>query len=481
MAATTRPLPPFLPESQAQFAEHVAVHPADWFESCEAAYAFIDQTVSSDVIRTELSLCQLHNAELEQKITELNHNAATHLAVIEYQRTEHRESLSRLTKDFATALAEKDKVQSSKALPVITPRSSPVPESASEAAPVSTARAPLPPSTPYSEYSRVSEKLPDPDKFAGERKDLRRFTSQIHGKLAVNRDRFPTAQARMTYVTNRLSDSPYAQVLPYIKDGLCELSDYHEILAILDRAYGDPNRINNARSELFRYKQTNKEFSAFLVEFQRLGLEAEMTDESFATRLEQAVSKELKAMLLHNEPSSRKYPDLAAFLQKLDNRRQYYSQNPAPPAVRHVVAMPSRPSTRDSQKDSNATPTKGLPVIGDPMDLSTQRHPTRTDKETGNCFRCHRPGHLVRDCPLPDNRPAEVQRHDQSRRIQEMQLRSSSPTISTSSVARSAPQSPRIYQQLPVTPIVPNLYDNLPSSPQLSGNGTRLEEVAPRR
>ena len=28
----------------------------------------------------------------------------------------------------------------------------------------------------------------------------------------------------------------------------------------------------------------------------------------------------------------------------------------------------------------------------------------RSDKETGNCFRCHQPGHLIRYCPRPDNR-----------------------------------------------------------------------------
>ena len=48
-----------------------------------------------------------------------------------------------------------------------------------------------------------------------------------------------------------------------------------------------------------QYRQTNKDFSVFLAEFQRLGLEAEMTDKSLATLLEQAVSKELKGMLVN--------------------------------------------------------------------------------------------------------------------------------------------------------------------------------------
>ncbi|KXL51081.1 MAG: hypothetical protein FE78DRAFT_126726, partial [Acidomyces sp. 'richmondensis'] len=84
----------------------------------------------------------------------------------------------------------------------------------------------------------------------------------------VNRDRFPTLLARMSYIISRLSSTPYAQILPYIKDGACCLPDYGDILDILERAYGDPNRVNIARIKLFRLRQANKEFSVFFAEFQ---------------------------------------------------------------------------------------------------------------------------------------------------------------------------------------------------------------------
>jgi hypothetical protein len=60
----------------------------------------------------------------------------------------------------------------------------------------------------------------------------------------------------MSYVNSRLSGTPYSQILPYIRDGVCQLDNYPEILKILERAYGDPNRVQNTRSELFRFKQT---------------------------------------------------------------------------------------------------------------------------------------------------------------------------------------------------------------------------------
>jgi hypothetical protein len=71
----------------------------------------------------------------------------------------------------------------------------------------------------------------------------------------------------MAYMTNRLSSNPYAQILPYIKKGVYQLSNYKDILTLLDRAFSDPNRINNARNDLFRLCQTNKDFGTFFTEF----------------------------------------------------------------------------------------------------------------------------------------------------------------------------------------------------------------------
>jgi hypothetical protein len=72
--------------------------------------------------------------------------------------------------------------------------------------------------------------------------------------MIVNQDRFLTLLSYMSYVNSRLSRTPYSQILLYIRNNVCRLDDYSEILKILERAYGDPNRIQNTRSELFCFK-----------------------------------------------------------------------------------------------------------------------------------------------------------------------------------------------------------------------------------
>jgi hypothetical protein len=243
--------------------------------------------------------------------------------------------------------------------------------------------------------------------------------------MIINQDRFSTPQARMAYVTNRLTGIPYAQILPYIRDGVCQFEDYSQVLQILERAYGDPNRVQNTRSELFRFKQTNKEFASFFAEFQRLGLEAEMNDESLSTLLEQAISTELRGMLLHNPPPTRRYLDFAMHLQELENRRRYYQQ--VTPTRNHSTVAAQIPNPRDDTSTRNPIRREApYERVTTPMDTSNVR--LKTDKERGACYLCHQTGHLARNCSLPNPRYQRRNSNDsQKYRVQNIRPRSPSP------------------------------------------------------
>jgi hypothetical protein len=442
------PLPPFLPESEAQFATHVTANSATWFQYCQSAYSWIEEYKGHlPVYQEQLQAVRAENSKLA--------------AVVSFQKEQFRE----LNKQVLEAEMAKERAIAASSASSTGPTVASASDSTSTT-PAATSSAATGPATPVTAPvpTRLSERLPDPEKFSGDRKDLRRFVSQIQEKLIVNADRFPTPQSRMAYLTNRLTGVPYAQALPYIRYGVCQLSDYPDILDILERAYGDPNRVNNARTELFRFKQTNKEFSTFFAEFQRLGLEAEMTEESLSALLEQAVSQEVKEMLVHSPPTSRKYLDLAAHLQDLENRRRYYSR-PAPPATPTRPVSFARPvspaltSPRTTRFPQSAAPA----TSADPMDLSTQRrHSGHSDRETGNCFRCHRAGHRVKDCPYPDNRPASVQHRDYAARQARL-----------AEFHSSTPSPVLVEQPRPVYPDQTAAIRSAPSPPY-SENGTRL-------
>jgi hypothetical protein len=400
--AASPPMPPFLPESEEQFTEHISANPQVWYHYCQAAYLYIEKYGNTLEESTEQSTrLQLRITDLEEQLYTANQDNRKLRTIIDYQKTQHNEQLQDATRKLIEAEVAKERALAIAQPAVYTPPSAAQPEPVIKNSADPAPRKTTPLVTAPSESTRQSEKVPDPEKFNGQRSDLRRFISQIHEKMIVNQDRFPTPLSRMTYVNSRLSGTPYSQILPYIQGGVCQLDDYSEILKILERAYGDPNRVQNTRSELFRFKQTNKEFAAFFAEFQRLGLEAEMNYESLATLLEQAVSNELRGMLLYNPPTSRSYLELAAHLQELENRRRYYQQPTAPTKVHTSTTEFRRPQS------PRATPTFATvfqkTVESDPMDLSNTRY--RPDKETSNCFCCHQSGHRIRDCPQPDTRP----------------------------------------------------------------------------
>ena len=161
-------------------------------------------------------------------------------------------------------------------------------------------------------------------------------------------------------------------------------------------------------------RQKGQEFGAFFAEFQRLALESKLPEESLPTLLENAVSRELREMLLHNPPLSHDYHPLARHLQDLENRRRYYQSSIAG-APGKTPAAASRYAPRGPVTTATA-PAPGTPTTAtaEPMDLSRHRRPDRVSpnrKERRECFRCGSAEHFVAQCPHPDNRNFRVTRN----------------------------------------------------------------------
>jgi hypothetical protein len=413
-----RPEPPLGTDSPDELAEHVTQFRDDWLVYLRSLTGYTAEI--EERLQLEKDQAQQVQSQFASQLSAAN-------GVIEFQKKQYKETLKEIQEELGGKIIrleiEKEKALLAAIPTVITPETSPEPRQSTEIrVDLTEGKTPAITTTPPAS-SKISERLPDPEKFDGNRKDLRRFTQQIYSKLTANSDRFISANSRLAYVASRLSGSAYELILPKVKFGIYQFVDYPQMLEYLEKAFGDPDRIKNAQNDLFRLRQKNTDFSAFFAEFERLALEGEMPDSALTPLLNQTISRELQEMLLHNPSPSDEFRTFARHLQELENRRRQYYQNTHTgrnettirsfqPRQTTPAPQPPRPAPRQT---THASVTREQ-TTGDPMDLSVQRYASRPDKETGNCYRCHRPGHRIRDCPLPDTRPIEIQKRDEANR-----------------------------------------------------------------
>ena len=148
--------------------------------------------------------------------------------------------------------------------------------------------------SPISHADSRSERLPDIPKFSGKKEDLRSWTTQLHLKLFVNKDRFTGEKSGLIYAISRLEGRALSQVQPYVKSQHeISLPDVPSLLVLLERAFGDPDRKATAQRELRALRQANREFHVYLADFQRIAPDTNFDEEAQRAALQQGISEEL--------------------------------------------------------------------------------------------------------------------------------------------------------------------------------------------
>jgi len=132
---------------------------------------------------------------------------------------------------------------------------------------------PPPPQNPHVPLAPAatqrSEKMPDPEKFSGDRAKLPDFLTQIRLKLMANKDRFLNTDALTMYVIPRLDGAALRQVATFISGTDIDFDSPVELREYLETSFGDPDPNGTARQELHELKQM-KDFGAHHTEFRRI-------------------------------------------------------------------------------------------------------------------------------------------------------------------------------------------------------------------
>lgn len=256
------------------------------------------------------------------------------------------------------------------------------------------------------------QRMSDPALFDGTREKLRPFLTTLHLKLCEPGS-FPNEQAKLRYTVGRLEGAALDQVTQYMRTDTIDLPDIGSLVATLEAAFGDPDRIGTAERKIRQLRQLNKDFSAYYAEFQRYAADVTWNDAARMSALRDGLNNELKDALIY-APAPADFPGFVSLLQRMDTsiraRNQERSRNtPRESWSRQPAATPSAPVPAPVAAPANFGPA--------PMDLSAGRR-TLTQEEKnqrmaeGRCLYCGGLGHMARNCP--NKRPlraaaAEVQ------------------------------------------------------------------------
>ncbi|TKA56069.1 hypothetical protein B0A49_13695 [Cryomyces minteri] len=224
-----------------------------------------------------------------------------------------------------------------------------------------------------------SVKHPDPEKYSGHKDQLLSFIAQLRIKLLMNEDHFSTPESKVIYAISRLEGAAMSQVLPRIKAGSkVDLDSVEDLIKLLERAFGDPDRKATAQRELRKLKQANRDFHQYLADFQHLAPESEYNEEAQKSFLMDGMCNELKSIMIGFDVPE-KLDDCVALLQKLENRRKAVMVTSREPSFTPCIPRVSLPKTSSSAPFSSYTPAPSTIAPSssvsdsDPMDLSANR------------------------------------------------------------------------------------------------------------
>jgi len=274
-----------------------------------------------------------------------------------------------------------------------------------------------------------SEKHPDPKSFEGNPKDLDRFTSQLHNKLRMNADRYPTEDQKVGYAFSRLEGPAATAMEGFWTTGACLIHSLADFNAHLARLYGDPNKKEHAANQWLQLRQGNHEFTTFLAEFEKLAAIATITDDTQKRRqLSLAIGDKLRFRMVTLDTVPADYVSFRDKCIQIESRLleanslSALSKTTSIPRVHSTIVPPRFPSnTPRTTPYSNAltirpnptlyaTGANAMPIAertttqgGNLMDLSRNRGPlTPQEKQRRRdhnlCLYCGGSGHLAQNC-----------------------------------------------------------------------------------
>ena len=129
-----------------------------------------------------------------------------------------------------------------------------------------------------------------PENFDSTRFKLQSFLIQLRLKVAS----YPKEQTKLRLVVNCLIGDAIDQVQSYVENDKVNLANLAALIGILDTAFGNPNRVAEAKSKLSTLQQGTRDFMLYYTEFQRYATDVQWDEVAKLAALKKRLSYRLK-------------------------------------------------------------------------------------------------------------------------------------------------------------------------------------------
>ena len=214
----------------------------------------------------------------------------------------------------------------------------------------------------------------------------------MKGKMKVDEDLMDTPWRRMAYVMNRVGGTAFGHLEPQAREhGPRPWKDSDEMLAYLERVFGDSNRRRNAKYE-FRYLHQTGNFNTFWAKFLRLSVEL---DRNKATLISDLTHKLLVKMRLQLINGDEEPTDLFQYSERC--RRVYQG-------LQEIVRAKALKKSIEEGAVVDLTLYQKVKANTNTIQTArSSRHPVTSERDQlmkeRRCFLCREVGHRTIDCP----------------------------------------------------------------------------------
>ena len=246
-------------------------------------------------------------------------------------------------------------------------------------------------------------KLQDPDKFTnGKDGDpVEYWLAQMRGKMAADEDLYDTPARCMVYVMNRVGGDAFGHLEPRARANAPRLwEDSDEMLAYLERVFGDPNRRANAETQFRALRQGSKNFNTFWAEFQRLSIELDRNDVTLISDLTSKLSYEMQCQLSTGDEEPTDLLKYAERCQRVAQRLKDAARRKAASEKyneKRAATAPSSSTPAAKKATTSTTTTQTTSSSAEPSRRLTIDERDRLMKEA-RCFTCKQVGHRTTKC-----------------------------------------------------------------------------------